>query len=73
MLRRIFDYLFRCKHKKITLPRSLAQGGAVTVQCLDCGRRLPYSMVEMRIMPEPGVPKPDAERIDGPINAISIL
>lgn len=40
--------LFGCRHKRFTFPQT--HGGVTHVACLDCGRELPYSWKEMRVM-----------------------
>jgi hypothetical protein len=41
-MRRIFDYLFRCRHRgNFTWPRGRA--GALTRTCLTCGTSVPYA------------------------------
>jgi hypothetical protein len=44
-MRRIFDYLFRCRHRgNFTWPRGRA--GSLTRTCLTCGIRVPYTFPE---------------------------
>jgi len=56
----LYNLLFGCIHRKTTFPFSLRGNKSAKrratqfetyVVCLDCGRELPYSWDEMRIVP----------------------
>jgi hypothetical protein len=48
-LKWIFAYFFDCVHRRITWPHR-KPAGQVYVACLNCGRELPYSVEQMRII-----------------------
>jgi hypothetical protein len=48
-LKWIFAYFFDCIHRRITWPHR-EPAGQVYVACLDCGREVPYSVKQMRII-----------------------
>ncbi len=61
MFAALYNLLFGCIHRKTTFPFSLrgnkfarkqATRFETYVVCLDCGRELPYSWDEMRIVSE---------------------
>lgn len=45
-------HLFRCRHKRITWPRTDRHG--IYVACLACGARITYNWREMRIERDDG-------------------
>jgi hypothetical protein len=49
LLRWIWAYLFDCVHSHTTWPHQ-NQFGLAYVCCLDCGREMPYSLEQMRIV-----------------------
>ena len=62
----IFAYLFDCVHPHTTWPRRDRDGFAY-VCCLDCGRELPYSLENMRIVKSRGQRQLQVElRVPGP-------
>jgi hypothetical protein len=54
MAKRLFDLLFGCSHKRLSLPvtprskRGEPKGETYRV-CLDCGAHLAYDMKKMRV------------------------
>jgi hypothetical protein len=50
-MRRIFDILFGCPHRRLSRPLTTTEpGGRLTyVVCLDCGCRLSYDLQAMRV------------------------
>ena len=61
MVERVLRLLFRCSHKRLTLPMTpMTKSGAGTgrpyVVCLDCGGQFAYDWKEMRV----------GERLDRP-------
>ena len=63
MIENILNALFRCRHKRLTRPITAVhkpgtRPEATYVACLDCGRRLHYDAVALRVgapMPVPPV------------------
>lgn len=45
------SYLFWCRHKRYTWPQT-NKFGKTWVTCLDCGKELPYSFSEMKLVSE---------------------
>lgn len=66
MIERIMRLLFRCSHKRITLPITPPgkPGGPASqayVVCLDCGGQFAYDWKEMRMGPQINSPEATAE------------
>ena len=70
MIGSIFQFLFRCPHKRLTRPitrvtKPGVSGGETTVVCLDCGQQFAYDWNHMRVgkpivaSQESGVLRPD--------------
>ena len=54
MLENVIRFLFRCPHRRLTLPRTPASktggpSGQPYVVCLDCGGEFAYDWEEMRM------------------------
>ena len=54
MIRPLFDFIFRCQHRKTTFPRkqTIEFGGSESetyVVCLDCGQQFAYDWENMRL------------------------
>ena len=54
MIHQVFNFLFRCQHRNLSMPMSLTGSRAITtpatfVVCLDCGRRFEYDWKQMRL------------------------
>ena len=64
MIGSIFQFLFRCPHKRLTRPitrvtKPGVSGGETTVVCLDCGQQFAYDWNHMRVG-KPIVPSQDS-------------
>lgn len=54
----LFEFLFGCRHKRLSFPQSQRKGAAVKVAqitgtyvvCLDCGKEFPYDWTKMAIV-----------------------
>src|SRR6266436_3391352 len=54
VIRPLFDFIFRCQHRKTTFPRkqTIEFGGSESktyVVCLDCGKQFVYDWENMRL------------------------
>ena len=45
----LLSLLGHCAHRHYTFPQT-DKAGATTIFCLDCGRRMPYSWEQMRVI-----------------------
>ena len=55
MIHSVFNFLFRCQHRNLSMPMSPTGTRAVNspptfVVCLDCGKRFEYDWKQMRIV-----------------------
>lgn len=67
MLERVIQLLFRCSHKRITLPMTPVSkpggpAGKPYVVCLDCGGQFAYDWKEMRMGERLGSESPAVNR-----------
>ncbi len=54
MIHSVFNFLFRCQHRNLSMPMTPAgtRGADVSptfVVCLDCGQRFEYDWKQMRV------------------------
>jgi hypothetical protein len=68
---------FGCAHEKTTFPisrapkvRQLGRLSDTYIVCLDCGREMPYSWSEMRVVKERRSANSDAEELFAPPVAV---
>lgn len=57
MLNSLMNVFFGCSHRKTSFPitrrsKSLRRNFDTYIVCLDCGKELPYSWEEMRVVSE---------------------